>query len=333
MKTQLIGITFALTGLVGGAGTAAAECGEVTIASMNWQSAEILANVDKIVLQDGFGCTVNIVQGDTVPTLTSMSEKNQPDIAPESWVQMVPAIVDQGVADGKLQIASISLPDGGIQGWYIPKYVADAHPEIKTIADALKRPDLFPDPEDSSKGTVVGAPQGWNSATVMAQLFKAYKGTEQGFTLTDPGSAAGLDGSIAKAYERKQGWIGLYWAPTALLGKYEMVRLEHGVPLDMAEWKRCTTVATCPDPKENDWPRDVVKTVVTKSFADRTDQPVMEYLNKRAWKNDLVNKLLAWMTDNQADGEEGARYFLKNNEEIWKAWVSPEVAEKIKATL
>ena len=28
----------------------AAECGDVTIASMNWQSAEVLANVDKFIL-------------------------------------------------------------------------------------------------------------------------------------------------------------------------------------------------------------------------------------------------------------------------------------------
>ena len=37
-----------------------------------------------------------------------------------------------------------------------------------------------------------------------------------------PGSAAGLDGSIAKAYENKEPWLGYYWAPTAILGKYPM---------------------------------------------------------------------------------------------------------------
>ena len=36
-------------------GAAAAECGTVTIASMNWQSAEVLSNVDKIILSQGYG--------------------------------------------------------------------------------------------------------------------------------------------------------------------------------------------------------------------------------------------------------------------------------------
>ncbi|MGH8334016.1 MAG: glycine betaine ABC transporter substrate-binding protein, partial [Pseudomonas sp.] len=60
---------------------------------------------------------------------------------------------------------------------------------------------------------------------------------------------------------------------------------------------------------------------------------VMAYLNKRAWSNETVNKLIAWMTDNQATGEEGAKYFLKNNEALWSQWVTPEASGKIKAAL
>lgn len=32
------------------AGAAIADCGDVVIASMNWQSAEVLSNVDQIIL-------------------------------------------------------------------------------------------------------------------------------------------------------------------------------------------------------------------------------------------------------------------------------------------
>ena len=74
------------------------------------------------------------------------------------------------------------------------------------------------------------------------------------------------DGAVARAYERHEGWVGYYWAPTALLGKYEMVKLDFGVPLDMAEWKRCTSVADCADPKPNSWPTDEVLTLVAKEF-------------------------------------------------------------------
>lgn len=331
---KLLASTCLVFGLIGGASVSnAAECGNVTIASMNWQSAEVLSNIDKIILNEGYGCDAEITVGDTVPTITSMTEKGEPDIAPEAWVDLLPDVVQRGLDEGKLVAAATSLPDGGVQGWWIPKYVADAHPDIKTIGDALKHPELFPDPEDSSKGAVHNGPQGWGGTVVTAQFYKAFEAEKAGFTLVDTGSAAGLDGSIAKAYERKQGWLGYYWSPTALLGKYEMVRLDPGVPHDAAEWKRCNTVADCPDPKPNSWEPDRVVTLVAKPFAERVDAPVMDYLNKRAWSNETVNKLMAWMTDNQASGEEGAKQFLKENEDIWTKWVSPEAAEKIKASL
>ena len=327
---NLLATTALTAALVGLASAASAECGDVTISNMNWQSAEVLANIDKIVLNAGYGCNAELVVGDTVPTLTSMTEKGQPDVAPEGWVDLLPDVVQKGIADKKLVSTVEALSDGAVQGWWIPKYLADAHPDIKTIPDALKHPELFPAPEDSSKGAVFNGPQGWGGTLVTTQLFKAYDAEKAGFTLIDTGSAAGLDGSIAKAYERQQGWMGYYWAPTALLGKYEMVKLEYGVPHDAAEWKRCNTVADCADPKPNEWPKDSVQTLVTTGFAERAGEPVMDYFSKRSWSNATVNSLLAWMTDNQATGEEGAKHFFKESPDVWTAWVPADVAEKIK---
>lgn len=332
MKRLLASSCLAMGLFAFGGIASAAECGNVTISNMNWQSAEVLASIDKIILDAGYGCNSELVVGDTVPTLTSMTEKGQPDIAPEGWVDLLPDVVQRGIAEGKLISTVEALSDGAVQGWWIPKYLAEAHPDIKTISDALKHPDLFPAPEDASKGAVFNGPQGWGGTVVTTQLFKAYDAEKAGFTLVDTGSAAGLDGSIAKAYERKEGWMGYYWAPTAILGKYEMVKLDYGVPYDEAEWKRCNTVADCADPKPNEWPKDSVQTLVTTAFAERAGE-AMDYLKARSWSNDTVNKLLSWMTDNQATGEEGAKYFLQNNEDIWTKWVSPEVAEKVKAAL
>lgn len=333
MKT-LLASTCLMFGLLGGASIAsAADCGSPTIASMNWQSAEVLSNIDKIILNEGYGCSADITVGDTVPTITSMVEKGQPDIAPEAWADTLPELVKRGVDEGKLVVAATALPDGGIQGWWIPKYFAEAHPDIKTIGDVMKNPKLFPDVENPDKGAIVNGPQGWGGTVVTGQLFKAYGGEKAGFVLVDSGSAAGLDGSIAKAYERKQPWVGYYWSPTALLGKYEMVKLEPGAAADAAEWKRCNAVADCPDPKPNAWPVDKVVTLVAKPFADKAGPAVMDYLNKRSWSNSTVNKLMAWMTDNQATGEDSAKHFLKESPDIWTKWVSADAAEKIKASL
>lgn len=311
----------------------AAECGTVSLALHNVQSAEVLAYVDKFILENGFGCTVEMIPGDTVPSTTSMVEKGQPDVSPETWVDLLPEIVPRGLKENKIVEAAKALPDGGVQGWWIPKYVADAHPDIKSIDDALKHPELFPAPEDPSKGVIFNGAQGWGATVVTAQLFKAYKAVDKGFTLLDPGSAAGLDGAIAKAYERKQGFITYYWAPTALLGKYEMVLLKFEVPQDSAEWKRCITNLECSDPKPAAWPIDNVYTVLTKKFDERAPAEVKTYFGTRGWSNDTVGKIMAWQTDNQATGEEGSKKFLKDNKDLWTKWVTADVAAKVEAAL
>lgn len=331
---KLLASTCLTFGLFAGASIGhAADCGSLTIASMNWQSAEVLSNLDKIILNEGYGCQAEITVGDTVPTITSMAEKGQPDVAPEAWIDLLPEVVKKGTEEGKIVQVGSPLPDGGIQGWWIPKYLADAHPDIKTIPDALKHPELFPDPEEPSKGAIFNGPQGWGGTVVTAQYYKAFGADKAGFKLVDTGSAAGLDGSIAKAYERKEGWVGYYWAPTALLGKYAMVRLDAGVPNDPAEWKRCNTVADCADPKPNAWPTDHVVTLVAKQFSEKAGADVINYLKQRSWTNDTVNKLMAWMTDNQASGEDGAKHFLKENKDVWTKWVTPDAAKKVEASL
>jgi glycine betaine/proline transport system substrate-binding protein len=315
--------------------TASAEapaCGKVTVANMNWQSAEVLAQIDRLILSQGYGCEVEIVPGDTMPTLTSMMEKGQPDVAPEAWINAVRQPLDAAVKEGRLHYAARALEDGGVEGWWIPKYLADAHPDIKTIDDALARPDLFPSAEDKRKGAVHNCPSGWNCQITTGNAFKAWGAAAKGFVLLDTGSAAGLDGSIAKAYERKEGWLGYYWAPTSILGKYEMVKLDPGVPHDKDAWEACNAKDDCDNPTKNDWARAEVFTVIADRFK-QAGGPAVGYLETRSWGNDTVNGLLAWMSDNQADGEAGARHFLKTQPEVWTRWVPAGVAEKVKTAL
>lgn len=326
-KLIALSLIAAASGLMASAARADESCGRVSIAEMNWASAGVAAWVDKIILENGYGCTVDLVSGDTMPTFTSMNEKGEPDIAPELWVNAVKEPLEKAFSEGRLIEAARILEDGGVEGWWIPAYIAKDHPDITSVEEALKHPDLFPAPEKPERGGIMNCPAGWNCQITTANLYRALKADEKGFDLVDSGSAAGLDGSIANAYERKQGWLGYYWAPTAALGKYDMVKLPLG-PVDAAEFKRCTTVADCADPKVTDYPVAEVFTVVTKSFAEK-NAIAMNYIKKRSWKNDTVNKILAWKDKDQGTNEDAAFHFLSSYPDVWKAWVSPEVAKKV----
>lgn len=318
------------------ANAAMAACGKVQVAEMNWPSAEMMANVDKVILEKGFGCKVELIPGGTTTIFASMNEKGQPGLASELWINAVREPLNKAFAEKTL----ISTNDGPItqlgEGWWIPPATAKKHPELKTVLDVLKRPDLFPDKEDPSKGAFVGCPSGWGCQLSNANLFRAFKMADKGWKLVDPGSAAGLDGSMTKAVERGQNWFGYYWSPTSMIGKHDMVKLPFGVPFAGSEnWDGCIakSEAECADPKPSAWTQSEVHSVVTAKFMKAAGPEAMKYLNKRIFPGEAMNAMLVYMADEQASGEDAAIAFLATNEQLWGEWVTPEVAAKVKAGL
>ncbi|RKF12781.1 ABC transporter substrate-binding protein [Alginatibacterium sediminis] len=313
-------------------GVQAQDCGSVTIADMNWSSATFLAYVDRFILEHGYDCDAEIVPGDTMPTGASMMEKGQPDIAPEFWTNSMREALDRGVAEKRLRYAGQSLSDGGEEGFWVPQYMVDKDPSLATIEGVIKNAALFEHPEGEDGYAFYGCPAGWNCQISGENLNKALGLDEAGFVVIDPGSSAGLSGSIAKAYEREEAWFGYYWAPTAVLGKYKMVKVDFGSGIDEEHFKACTTQADCADPKPTMYPVSVVQTVTTEAFASRAPE-AYDYLAKRSFTNANMNELLAWMEDNQADGEVAMEYFMVNNPDTWKAWLGADAASKVQAAL
>jgi glycine betaine/proline transport system substrate-binding protein len=328
---RLWGVVLVFFGMMASA-LANEPCGKITIADMNWSSATLIAHVDQFILRHGYGCDAELVPGDTMPTTVSMIERGEPDIAPELWTNSAKDTIDKAVADKILRIAGSSLSDGGEEGFWVPQYMVDKDPSIATISGVLSNAKLFQHPEDESKSGFYGCPAGWNCQISTEHLFEALKLGDAGFELVDPGSSAGLAGSLAKAYERGEGWFGYYWAPTPVLGKYKMVKVDFGSGIDFDHFTTCTTQEECEEPRATMYPPSPVHTITTDVFASQLPA-VFEYLSKRSFTNAHMNTLLVWMEDNQAEGDVIMEEFLKNHESTWILWVSPEVAVKVKKAL
>ena len=75
----------------------------------------------------------------------------------------------------------------------------------------------------------------------------------KGWMIVETGSAAGLDGSIAKAAERGENWFGYYWSPTALIGKYNMQAVDMGEFAGKDNWDNCLSKPEqeCANPKKS----------------------------------------------------------------------------------
>jgi glycine betaine/proline transport system substrate-binding protein len=304
------------------ASAAQADCGEVSITDMDWASGAISAAVTKFILEQGYGCEVTAVPSSTVPAVASVAETGKPDILVEIWVNSVPQykeLVDQG----KIKTVSNVLSDGGEEGWWIPKYLADAHPELTKIDAILAHPELV-------GGLFNNCPEGWGCRVKNDHLKVAYDFAGHGMKVFDHGSGETLATSLAAAYADKQPWFGYYWAPTSVLGRYPMVMVDIGPYVKEAH--ECISQPECASPQKTAFPKAEVVNGVTADFAQREPE-VYEFLTKISFTNAQMGEVLAWQEDNNASTEEAAVYFLTHYKDVWSAWLNDAARDKLAAVL
>lgn len=299
--------------------TALAECGEVSITEMNWASNTVVTNVATFIMEQGYGCDVTIVPSDTVPAVTSVAENGEPDIITELWLNSAGEAYLRLEEQGKVERLSRVLDPGGVEGWWIPTYLAEEHPELKTIEGVMANPELV-------GGTFNNCPDGWGCRVVSDNLIRALDLEESGIKVFNHGSGETLASSMASAVQKKEPWFGYYWGPTVPLGKYDMTRVELGEYKPEVHTKNQT--ADADNPGVSEFPAATILTSVTSDFKQREPE-VAEMLSKMTFKTATMSAILAWMDKNNASGEEAAVYFLSNNSDEWSTWLNDSARERL----
>jgi glycine betaine/proline transport system substrate-binding protein len=313
--------------------TDAAVCGTdrtIDIAEMTWPSAAALAHIHATILEKGFGCDVEIVTGDTVPTSSSMLTRGTPAVAPELWTSAIEEPWAEGIAAGDVVQLSDAITDGTVEGWFIPRYVQEAHPELTTAEAVIAHPELFPDPEQPDQGRLYSCPPGWACELSTSALFEAFD-MDDSWNLFSPGSGGALDASIARAFTREEPILFYYWGPTAILGKYDAVQLDLGAA--KPDVYACNTDPDCDEPAGVTAYPSSPAIVGAAAWIKDEAPAVAEYFSKVGLSNAEISELLVYGDENQADAADTAENFLKTKQDLWTSWVPAEVAEKVKASL
>jgi glycine betaine/proline transport system substrate-binding protein len=321
MRNHLLGTAIALT--MPAAAVAAEQCGEVSMAEMNWASAKIVVATSKFLLEQGYGCDVNVVPSDTTPAVTSLSENGEPDIVPEMWPNSAGDVYDKLKEKGTIVELTSVLDPGGVEGWWIPSYLAEEHPELKTIDGVLENPELV-------GGMFNNCPDGWGCRIASDNLARAFDLEGHDIEVFNHGSGETLATSMASAYESKEPWFGYYWAPTTPLGKYDMVSVDLGEFDEEAHAGNQN--ADNPDPKPSAFPTAPVLTIVTRDFSEEHPEAT-ELMTNITFKTDTMSSLLAWQDENNATAEEAAVYYLRNNKDEWSAWLNDEAKQNLSKLL
>ncbi len=322
MKSYLYGAAFVALAAPTAA-LAQEQCGDVTITEMNWDSAAIVTAVSKFLMEQGYGCDVTTVPSDTTPAVTSLSENNEPDIVTELWSNSTGDVYEKLKADGKIEEVGQVLDPGGVEGWWLPTYLVEAHPELATIEGVMANPELV-------GGMFNNCPDGWGCRTASDNLIRAFDLEAAGIEIFNHGSGETLATSMASAYQSEQPWFGYYWGPTTPLGKFDMTSI------DLGEYDEAAHLANqnpeTPNPKPSAFPAAPVLTVVTKDFKE-SHPDIAELMSKVTFKTDTMSQLLAWKEESNASNEEAAVYFLQNNPDEWSGWINDAATEKLSALL
>ena len=313
MKHTKTVVLLAALVLIAIVGTSCSEDSVETIkmGDLSWNSVQVHNRIAAFIIEHGYeGYQVEYIPGDTLPTINGVIQGDI-DVDMESWHSNFPEVYAKGIASGDLVDLGKNMPDAP-QGWWVPRYLIEGPdalaPNLKHVKDLPQYADLFQDPEDPNKGILYMGTAGWSATTISEGIFEEY-GLGEFFNQGIPGSGAALAATMVGAYQKGEPWVGYYWAPTAILGRLDMVRLE-GSEFEPAD----------------------VNIIVNKSFLERAPD-LVEFLKKYATSVDDNNEFLAKMEEMSWDAQQAAIWFLNEKEPIWTKWVDAKVADKVKKAL
>lgn len=291
---------------------------EIVFADIGWDSIKLNNEIAGLIAEEVFGYTWTSVPLST-PIAHEALMKGEVDVHMEEWTDNIASYIPDRDAHRFTELG-INYNDN-YQGFYIPRYVAEEYPDLKTVRDLADHAELFPDPEDDSKAIIYGGIPGWGITEIMRKKVEAY-GLDRQYTYLSPGSNAAMDTTITKAWDHHEPIVTYYWEPTWLMGKYDFVLLED-TPYDPETFPE--GIGACPA---------VTVTVAVSNRFYEENPEICEFLSRYQVPSAVISEALAYMQDTGCDHKEAARWLLsESHPELAEQWLEEEQAATLKTAL
>jgi glycine betaine/proline transport system substrate-binding protein len=192
-------------------------------------------------------------------------------------------------------------------------------PDLVTVQDLAKYPDVFVDADEPSMGRVYGAIPGWAADVIMRNKYE-FNNLDETFKYFSPGSDAALSAAFTAAYEKGEAIVGYYWEPTWLMGLYDFTLLEDYPYTDVAAFEAGETELP---------PMDI--TVGARVGFDEDFPEFIEFAKKYNSTSELTSSALAYMQDTGAGYKEAAIWFIGEHSDMISAMMPTEQWEMVQA--
>jgi glycine betaine/proline transport system substrate-binding protein len=284
----------------------AGDCGELNMAVNPWVGYEADAYVVGHVAETQLGCEVNYKNLKEDVSWQGFGT-GEVDVVIEDWGH--PDLEKKFFAEQGDGSAMDLGPTGnvGIIGWYVPPWLAEAHPDILEWENLNKYADDFATSESGGQGQFLGADPSYvqYDEAIVSNL-------DLDFKVIFSGSEAASITAFQQAEENQEFLIGYFYEPQWLFAELPLAKValppyEEGCDADPAK-------VDC------DYPETVLKKIGSTEWVEEGSAAV-DLVKNFEWTNDDQNLVAKYISDEGMSAEDAAAKWVEENQDKVDAWL------------
>lgn len=280
------------------------KCGTVNIAMNDWVGYTADAAVVTYVAEHSLSCKVDqkalkeqiAWQGFASGQIDAVMENWGHEDLAKQYITQQKVAVDGGLTGNKGQI-----------GWYVPPWLAKAHPDILDWNNLNKYAGQFKTSESGGKGQLLDGDPSFvtNDEALVTNLKLNYK-------VVYAGSEAALIQSFRDAEANHKWVIGYFYSPQWFLSEVALKKV--GLPKYTPGCDKDPQKIAC------DYPDYALNKVMSAKFAN-SGSPAAKLIKNFTWTNADQNLVAKYITANKMTPDAAAKKWVDANPDKVKAWV------------
>jgi glycine betaine/proline transport system substrate-binding protein len=287
----------------GGSGSSG-KCGTFNLAINPWVGYEANAAVLAYVAEHDLGCKVE--QKDLKEEIAWQGfGTGEVDAVVENWGH--DDLKKKYITQQKTAVDAGPTGNEGLIGWYVPPWLAKAHPDILDWKNLNKYASKFKTSESGGKGQLLdGDPSYVTNDEALVKNLKL------DFKVVYAGSETALIQAYRNAEKNKEWVIGYFYEPQWFLSEVPLKKV--GLP----EYKEgCDADA---EKVACDYPVYKLDKIVSAKFA-KSGSPAYDLVKKFTWTNDDQNTVAKYIAVDKMAPEAAAKKWVEANRGKVDAWI------------
>ncbi|MEU1577266.1 ABC transporter substrate-binding protein [Streptomyces collinus] len=280
------------------------KCGTFNLAINPWVGYEANAAVLAYVAEHDLGCKVE--QKDLKEEIAWQGfGTGEVDAVVENWGH--DDLKKKYITDQKTAVEAGLTGNKGLIGWYVPPWLAKAHPDITDWKNLNKYASKFKTSESGGKGQLLdGDPSYVTNDEALVKNLKL------DFKVVYAGSETALIQAYRNAEKNKQWVIGYFYEPQWFLSEVPLKKV--GLP----EYKEgCDADA---EKVACDYPVYELDKIVSAKFA-KSGSPAYDLVKNFTWTNEDQNTVAKYIAVDKMAPEAAAKKWVEANRDKVDAWI------------